>query len=103
DRLFRYLNDDVLAALQQILNRRRLGAPTIPRLVLLIRSVVVGFVIVVVAIAVVVGKHEVGGVQERTLLRPDVDERGLDAGKYGLHASQINIADHAPSFRPVDE
>ena len=59
--------------------------------------------ILVVVVFPGVGVDEIGRVQEGALFRPDVDEGGLDAGKHGFHPSQINVADHTPSLRPVDE
>jgi hypothetical protein len=68
-----------------------------------VRVVRVVGVLVVVFILVIVFVDEVRGVQKGTLLCPDVHERCLDAGQYSFDLPDVDIADHAPSFRPIDE
>ncbi|GAC1477423.1 MAG: hypothetical protein NVS1B4_20090 [Gemmatimonadaceae bacterium] len=41
--------------------------------------------------------------EKGALLRPDVYEGGLDAGKDGVHPAEVYVADHAACFRTVDE
>jgi hypothetical protein len=66
---------DLLSPLQELLDRRRLRPTTARGRVLRFGRL---FVLGIVLLAVFV-EHEVGGVQERALFGPDVDERGLDA------------------------
>ena len=41
--------------------------------------------------------------QEGAFLSPYIDERCLYARQYCFDLPDVDIADHAPSFRPVDE
>src|SRR4029077_14240714 len=41
--------------------------------------------------------------QKRTLLGPNVHERCLDTRQYRFDLPDVDIADHAPGFRPIDE
>ena len=68
-------------------------------------GVVVVFIIVVVVIVVrlVFGKDEIGRVQERALLRADVDERRLNARKNRFDSSEVDVADHAAGVGTVDQ
>ena len=47
--------------------------------------------------------HQIRGVEERTLLGPNVHERCLNARQYRFDLPDVDIADHAPGFRPIDE
>jgi len=44
---------------------------------------------------VLVRLQQVGGVQKRALLLPDIDEGGLDAGKHRLHPAQVDVPHRA--------
>ena len=66
--------------------------------------VVVLVVRLVIGVAVLIlGKHEVGGMEERTFFGADVDERGLDAGEHCFDASEVDVADHAAGLGAVDQ
>ncbi len=65
-------------------------------------GVVVLMVVGVGIVVRVVGLH-VGGVQEGTLLRPDVDEGCLNAGKNCFYFPEIDVADHAAGVWTVDQ
>jgi hypothetical protein len=104
------LDDDVLALLQDVLDRRRirpaLAAATFLTstlgavLVVLVRRLVLVIIIVVDGLFIV---HEVRRVQERALLRPDIDEGGLDAWEDGIYPSDENVSDQSFDVRSVDE
>ena len=109
DRLLGDLNDQVLAALENILDRRRLraapasAAATSPPPPPLSSSSLVIVVVVIVVVGFVFGIDEIGRVQERALLRADVDERCLNAGKDRFYSSEVDVADHAAGLGTVDQ
>ena len=41
--------------------------------------------------------------EERALLRADVDERGLNARKYCFDSSEVDVADHAARLGTIDQ
>ena len=41
-------------------------------------------------------RNEIGGVRERALFGPDVNEGGLDSRLHRFHTAQIDVANHAP-------
>jgi hypothetical protein len=92
------LDEDVLAALEHVLDGRRLGARPAPRSLLAPLAL-----LLVVVLRRVLVEVEVGGVQERGLVRADVDEGRLDAGKDRLDLAQVDVADHAASLRAIDQ
>ena len=47
--------------------------------------------------------HDVGDVQERRALEPDVDERGLHARQHARHAALVEVAGEAAPARALDE
>src|SRR6185437_5672470 len=82
---------------------RRLGtaiAGSAGALLLLLLGFVVFFLVVVVLF--VAGEDQIARVKKRALLRADVDEGSLDAGKHGVHFSQIDVPNHAAVVGTVD-
>src|SRR5688572_30120713 len=98
DGFLRDLDEDLLSALQEVLNGRGLGTTAACRRVVRFR----GFVLVVFLVTVLV-EHEVRGMEKCALLRADVDERGLNARKNGLDFTEVDVANHPPGFGTVDE
>src|SRR5688572_3931730 len=113
DGLLGYLDDDVLALLQDVLDRRCVRLPLGPTaigtrtrgailrlLVRLLLLVLIFFLVLVVDGFVV---HEIRGVEKRALLRADVDERGLDTGEDGVYPSDEDVTNQPFDVRSVDE
>ena len=78
----------------------RAASPAARGLRLAVRLVVV---VLVVLVRFVVGIHEIRRVEERALLRPDVDERGLNARQDCFDSSEVDVADHAARFGTIDQ
>ena len=97
DRLLADLDEQLLAALQDILDRRRVALVALE-----LAEALLAVVVVVVAVAVV-RIDEIGRVEEGTLLGADVDERGLKAGKHCVYLAEVDVADHPAGVGTVDE
>ncbi len=52
---------------------------------------------------VLIRLQQVGCMEERALLQPDVHECGLDAGKHRLDLAQVDVAHYAAMVGPVDQ
>ncbi len=126
DGLLRDLDQDLLAALDEVLDRWRLAPPVVSavaaplaalvtaarpgaagwrvgiwRVALEIAAVLGGVSLVVLVVLLVL--HQIGGVEERTLLGTDVDKGCLNSRQHRLDLAQIDIADHAAGFRSIHE
>jgi len=97
DRLFADLNEQLLAALQDILNLRNVTLVT--------AGLVEGLLALVVVIVALtgIGIDEVGGVEKRAFLGTDVDKGGLKAGQHRIDFTEVDIADHPTCVGTVDE
>src|SRR5690606_21943760 len=130
NRLLADLHDDGLAALQRVLDLRRLLSATAPaaatalRLLALLavlaltiaffasrgfggvcfrgrRLIVIGVIVVIVLVPfLVVGK--VGVVEEGALFGADIDERGLQSWLDRFNLAEIDVSDHPLVLRTVD-
>ena len=96
DRLLAHLNEELLAALQHVLDRRRISLVALE----LAKGL---FAVVVVVVTTAIRVDEVGRVKERALLGADVDERGLKAGKDCVYLAEVDVAHHAAGIRAIDE
>ena len=54
-------------------------------------------------VVVLVGLQQIGGMEKRALLLPDVHERGLYSGEDGVDPSEVDVADGAAVIGAVDE
>src|SRR5690606_9251206 len=99
DGLLGDLDEDVLALLQVLLDRRELPGPAASAATpVSVGPAVVGLIVLEVGVLVV----EVRDVQEARLLGADVHEGGLDAREHRLHPSQEDVADHPVLVRAVE-
>src|SRR5207247_1676160 len=60
-------------------------------------------VIRVVRLVFVFRFDQVGGVEKRTLFRPDVDERGLNPGQDRVHGAEVDVAHHAAGVGTIHQ
>ena len=110
------LDDQVLAALEDVLDGRRFraapasAATTASATGARRTAVAVGVFVVVLIIVVVViivrlifWKDEIGRVQERAFFRAYVDERCLNSRKDRLYSSEVDVADHAARLGTIDQ
>jgi hypothetical protein len=124
DGLLGDLHHEALAALEHVLNLRRvLSLPTSTAAPLLrlgvrlsggyiaavrnlggvigaVRIVVIVIVIVIVIAVLVI--DEIGRVQKGTLFGADVNKGGLNTRQHRFHFPEVNIADHPSCFRTLD-
>src|SRR5881296_2175714 len=54
-------------------------------------------------LVLVLGLDQVGGVEERALFRPDVDECGLDPRQDGLDRAEVDVAHHAAGVGTIHQ
>ena len=66
-------------------------------------GIAVRVVTVLIFVLIILVVHQIRRMQERTLLGPNVHERCLDTRQYRFDLPDVDIADHAPGFRPIDE
>ena len=102
DGLLGDLDELGLAALQLVGDVRDL-APSAAAPAVAAASVLFVHVFVFGLLVLVVRLDQVGGVQERALLRPDVDEGRLDAGQHRFDAAQIDVAHAAAGVGTIDQ
>src|SRR5688572_3564877 len=103
DRLFGDLHDHVLAALDRVLDRQRFLATATSRAIIGV-VVVCGIIGIIVAVAVrVFGVDDVGSVQKRTLLGPNVYEGCLDSRKYRFDTTEVNVAHHPAGIGSINQ
>ena len=79
DRVLDHLHEQRLALVQDLLDR-----------------------LVLAAVAVLPVLPDVGDVQERRALQPDLDERALHAGQHARHLAEVDVADEAARARALD-
>src|SRR5690606_16095807 len=96
DRRLRRLDDEALALLHELLDRRVAPIPslTVP--------VAVAVAVLVLLVGVGIVTCDVGDMEERGLLGADVGGRGLDAGEHRLDLAQVAVADGAFAVRAID-
>ncbi len=87
ERLLQYLHEQLLAVVHELAD---------------VRFAVVVRRIVFAAIDVG-GADDVGRMQERGAIEPEIDERGLHAGQHPRHLSFIDVADQPTAARAFDE
>ena len=104
DGLLGNLDEDILTALQQILNGPHFTSSTTPA-ASAAAGIVTGFVLIVIFI---VGDrsildHHIGGVQECGFFGADVHEGGLNAGEHGFDLPEVHVANHATGIGPIHQ